>query len=912
MDDLKKLTAQDESMSAILRKTTSPAPQQRRGQRDQGGVTPTRGELVGMAGSRIRAIRNAEKIFDALPELETIVTISTSSLLSTKDLVTTSLVYECLDDEIPLDLRTNMVRRIRDFFNDVDNLPRNLYEWLYDAQRSKGATPILITSDSGFDEMFNLNEQVAQESFRTKLKSTFEGQLGILRNINPEKKLAGLESILNAASASEKPQEFVLKLDGLFKEELATQKITVTDNPQITQLAAFRRRLATESARGALRKQMGVPSYNGAQGTLSEPSGGNLLQGQADEKKLMSGADLNPKYDRQFELHTYKEAPLIEFGEKNRLEPIRRRVPPECALPVVLSGDVRNPIGWLLILDDIGNFVSAKSSIYGDATFMNYLTNDGQVDSIVNRTSLNLGNQGSVSPDIANKLIARYGELAEDQMSRMISTALGGGDVSVDISEDFGRVMLGRHLAKEHTQVLYVPAENMPYFATDFNEDGIGVSITERSFVISTIRMSLLFAGMNTAILNSARHLQYDIQLSPDDMNPQESVDRIKSDIINSYARRMPMWGDMNDTFANATNAGIAFNVEGNDHYASHKVSVSDNTPDYKEPDSELDDKLLRRTCAIAGVDPDLVLTPENLEFASQIYSKSLITTQQVTKKQEQLSKPITLYCKTMTTASPKLQAELLQEVVEFYKTQKPDLNIENLMPQISQVVRRFTENLLVTLPPPDTSAASSQMEQFDKRVEFLEKIADTVMSEELTSLLSENNIEMQPDDLKAMVKNYYLRSWLKNNGIESDFFDLFEEEKRADVIKTITDETQKVAQFFLQMAKRATGKVETVAKQAGVGQEGGDMGFGDNAGGGDTGFDDDTGGTGDTTEDDGMNDNTDDMSLDDDTTDDGTDAGDGTEDDGTEDDGTEGDGTEDDGTEGDGTDDGTDPDLKF
>ena len=161
MDDLKKLTAQDESMSAILRKTTSPAPQQRRGQRDQGGVTPTRGELVGMAGSRIRAIRNAEKIFDALPELETIVTISTSSLLSTKDLVTTSLVYECLDDEIPLDLRTNMVRRVRDFFNDVDNLPRNLYEWLYDAQRSKGATPILITSDSGFDEMFNLNEQVA-------------------------------------------------------------------------------------------------------------------------------------------------------------------------------------------------------------------------------------------------------------------------------------------------------------------------------------------------------------------------------------------------------------------------------------------------------------------------------------------------------------------------------------------------------------------------------------------------------------------------------------------------------------------------------------------------------------------------------------------------------------------------------
>ncbi|QXO09799.1 hypothetical protein pEaSNUABM38_00077 [Erwinia phage pEa_SNUABM_38] len=913
MDDLKKLTAQDESMSAILRKTTSPAPQQRRGQRDQGGVTPTRGELVSLAGSRIRAIRNAEKIFDALPELETIVTISTSSLLSTKDLVTTSLVYDCVDDEVPLDLRTAMTRVARDFFNDVDGLPRNLYEWLYDAQRSKGATPILITSDSGFDEMFNLSEQVAQESFRNKLKGTFEGQLGILRNINPDKKLVGLESILNVTAASNAPQEFNLKLDSLFKDELATQKITITDNPQITQLAAFRRRLATESARGAMRKQMGVPSYNGAAGTLNEPSGGNLLQGQADEKKLISGADLNPKYDRQFDINTYKEAPLITFGQKNRLEPIRRRVPPECALPVVLAGDVRNPIGWLLILDDIGNFVSSKSSIYGDATFMNYLTNDGQVDSIVNRASLNLGNQGSVSPDIANKLIARYGELAEDQMSRMISVALGGGDVSVNVSEDFGRVMLGRHLAKEHTQVLYVPFENMPYFATDFNEDGIGVSITERSFVISTIRMSLLFAGMNTAILNSARHLQYDIQLSPDDMNPQESVDRIKSDIINSYARRMPMWGDMNDTFSNATNAGISFNVEGNDHYASHKVSVSDNTPDYKEPDAELDDKLLRRTCAIAGVDPDLVLTPENLEFASQIYSKSLITTQQVTKKQEQLSKPITQYCQTMITASPKLQADLLQEVVEFYKAQKQDMDIEKLMPEISEMVRRFTEGLVVTLPPPDTSAASSQMEQFDKRVEFIEKIADTVMSEDLSALLSENNIVMQPDDLKAMVKNYYLRNWLKNNGIESEFFDLFDEEQRADVVKTITDETQKVAQFFLSVAKKASGKVETVAKAAGTDQNGGDgMGFGDNSGGSDdAGLDDNAGGDDDLNAggdddlnlddntDDNMDDNADDNSLDDNA-------------DNVDDNAGGGDGAGGDGTGGDGEDDVTDPDLKF
>ncbi|MGK7530404.1 hypothetical protein, partial [Salmonella enterica] len=62
------------------------------------------------------------------------------------------------------------------------------------------------------------------------------------------------------------------------------------------------------------------------------------------------------------------------------------------------------------------------------------------------------------------------------------------------VTETFSRIMLARHLAKRHTQVIYIPAENLCYFATDFDEDGIGVSITERSYVISTVRMALLFA----------------------------------------------------------------------------------------------------------------------------------------------------------------------------------------------------------------------------------------------------------------------------------------------------------------------------------------------------------------------------------------------------------------------------------
>ncbi|AMR59732.1 putative virion structural protein [Enterobacteria phage SEGD1] len=154
MEDISKLTG-DPAVAAILRKSTSPSAQQQRGKREDGGVTPTRTELTGIASSRIRTVKNAERIFDALPELEVIVTIATSSLLSTKDLINTTLIYDNVAD-IPIDLRQQLLEPVREFHDHTRQLPNKLYQWIYDALKSKGASPVLLISDTGFDELFGL------------------------------------------------------------------------------------------------------------------------------------------------------------------------------------------------------------------------------------------------------------------------------------------------------------------------------------------------------------------------------------------------------------------------------------------------------------------------------------------------------------------------------------------------------------------------------------------------------------------------------------------------------------------------------------------------------------------------------------------------------------------------------------
>ncbi|HHS7556415.1 TPA: hypothetical protein ACTPQ1_004707 [Salmonella enterica] len=861
MEDISKITG-DPAVASILRKSTGPAAQQERGKREEGGVTPTRSELTGIASSRIRTVKNAERIFDALPELEVIVTIATSSLLSTKDLINTTLIYDNVAD-IPIDLRSQLLEPVREFHDHTRQLPSKLYQWMYDALKSKGASPVMLISDTGFDQLFGLKPSVATESIRRSQTEFFEKQLGILGNLNPsEKPKVGVESILGrarGASAPTKPQTLSINFadapDSPFKAggELAKLDITVTDNPRITMLPEAYRRVAQENARTGLFGQLEQAAYE----QPTTPNGSSEFNAdrftdreeELAKQNLINLGDLNETYKNTPQQKLYAEVPKMSFADANKIEYTERLLPAESTLPLVIGDDVRNPIGYLTIVDEMGNFINSRSTLYGDANFMNYLNNDGMTDSTINRANLGMGNTSRVTPEIANRLTSRYGEIAEDQLTKALGEALGGAEISMTVTETFSRIMLARHLAKRHTQVIYIPAENLCYFATDFDEDGIGVSITERSFVISTVRMALLFATMNSAVLNSARHMQYDIELSPDDMNPQKTIDQLKTDIMNTYNRRQPMWGDMNDTWAMTTNAGVAFNVVGNDYYASTRVSVSDTTPDYKYPDKDFDETLLRRTCHIAGVDPDLVMTPENIEFASQIFSKSLLVTQQITKKQEILSKPLTRYVVNGLLASPSLQSSLIKIIAEYINANGNGMTTDQITTQISEYLAKFINGMKVTLPPPDTSAAASQMDLFDKRIEFFEKLADLVVTEDLSNALQNEGIQMSPDDLKTMIKSFYARNWLRKQGIENEFFDLiYDDASRQDNIKMMVDDSITASKGLIQLAKKFTTRLETLAKNADLDpNDASGGGFDNNFGGSDAGGgDDDFGGGGD------------------------------------------------------------------
>ena len=839
--------ARDPLAAAIITKVTTPAASQGRGSRPDGGSTPLRTELTSITSSRIRATRNAERLYAALPDMETIVTIATSSILSTKDLVNATLIYECDEDDIPLNFRAALNEVTRVYFNEKRALPKKAYRWVHEAMKWKGANPVLILSDSGFDDTFSLRK-VAGESNRsdslreamTRLIQSANKQKGRLASIEKKedsddlftRQLAAFESMVGTSGriSTDKPQTLAIKLGEAMGKELdemeeyfkakqvpikfnaqlrETFNISLTDNEGLLAIPNMSRRLATEAVGGGV--EFGVFKDGAYEGGGADPAPNGVKPENVDlGRDRLKLTDLAPgKGNAPVETKPYAEMPRLEMGQKNRLDYSEIVLPASSTIPVVMNGNSREPIGWLTLVDDMGNFVSEKSSMYGDINFYNYLNDSSQADNAIGRAYIGLGNS-SMAPDIANRISNRFGELAEDYFTDAMARAMGGVELDVNLTETFVKVLLARHMAKRHTQVLYIPAENLAYFATHFDNDGFGISLPERSFVISTVRMSLLFAYMNASVLNASRFMQYDIELSPDDMNGQETADRMKSEIMNTYARRQPTWGNMDDAWAMASNANIAFNIVGNQHYSSHKVSVSDTTPEYKTPDMDFDNELLRRTARLAWVDPDLVMNPENIEFASQIFSKSLIMTSQIQAAQEELSVPLTQYVKAGIKASPSLQADMLKACVEIGGLDTDDGTNNAKLAKYSQYINLYSQTVKVVIPPPDTSAAASQMELFDKRIEFIDKIVDTILNDAIVNQLSDTGLKFQGDDLKQMVRGYYITQWMSGQGMETDLIDMLTDPKKANEIAiAVSDQARDVFSVMVAAGKKMESKLE-------------------------------------------------------------------------------------------------------
>ncbi|AQT27958.1 putative virion structural protein [Vibrio phage pVa-21] len=819
----------DETVQSIMSKLVTP--KGKRSSDDNVTNLPTQHELQPLMRDTIQRSKDADNAFEVLPDLEMVAQVAISSILSSKDLITTTLVYDCTGD-LPFELRNDLVKIVADHFNDEYKLPSYLYDILYDVMFKTGSYPVTIIPESSVDTLINSGrEGVAREHIQERLKDKF-GFRNILGSTEEPKESTsiGLESLLKES----KPLTAENAKITIGVEEHADKygDIHLTDNIDILKIPQVKRALTRKELSSTYNtgwaaakkvfenKEASIAAEGHVDRNINEE---NVVRG----KETSTGDELskfdNTMYsDSPYSIRPIEELPNSTFAKRPNVgHPLVQHMPSEAVIPVHVPGDLKMHVGYLVLLDKLGNPVNrhdlmnttqAWTWISGDAT--SQLMKDAA-------EGLGFGKSDQEKWTLA-KLTDCYADLVDRKLKNALANGVYGDSVTITRPQEVYRIMMARSLAKKQTQILYVPAEQMTYFAFDYTDAGIGRSLTDKNKIITAGRAAIMFATLQSSVLNATRNMQYTIELAPEDREPEKTIDDAQHRIMQGYGGRIPFTGSIDDMEAYFTNAGISFNIEGNDYYPSTKISVSDNTPDYKVPDRDVDEDLAKRNYRGFGVDPDLIMSPGSIEFATQVLSKDLIATKQTCQRQEKFAPLITHFCRTYTISSGILMTKLAEEIVNYYEQGERKLKEGELGHHLNEFVNNFD----VSLPPPDMSLLASQMDAYDVESKAIEEIVEAFVDEDF---LTEAGFENDIRSCKAMIANYLRRNWFRKNGVMPDLIEMLDDtDKRQDFVKSMADDTVNISTFLMQALKRSKQRMETVKKNIDMPEEEGmDGGFG-------------------------------------------------------------------------------------
>lgn len=874
---------------------------------------PAQHDLIPLVKENMQRVMDGENVLEILPELDYVASIVISGILSTKDLITCKLTFESLAHGINPELHADLVKEVRRFFETTYPIDQYLYEILYDTMFRTGSYALGIIPESSVDRIINGGGgRIGTESYANELRSAMKTR-GILGN--PEEKQTtttgvGIEQFLqtiksNGSATAGFKVTFAGKVPDRSKEPTKTDGelkypemdvdfgFTLTDNPDTIKIP----RLYTARARETV-----ANSYNDLmQSNLSfgmENAEGFVpsLIGLERETNAFNYFDTAAYKNRNYQSRAVEEVVSAELANRRSVgHPLYQHFSSESVILCHTPGTFTQPAGAYIVLDEQGYPVTRNSRMYNASATAWIMGNPSS--QLINDAAMGLGLNKNDDPNrewTMTKLLDSYAQLVEAKLIQALKTGAYGGSFNIVRPQQVYQIMMARALAKKNTQILYIPSEQFVYFALDWTPEGIGRSRLDKTRMISTVRSAIALATMQSTVLNATRNIKLTVTLSPEDRDGEKTVNEAVFRATQQFLSRIPYSGTPDDVMAYIANAGIDVEVEGNDFYASTKVEVTENSPDYKVPDPQTDEALLRKQARALGADPDLVINPEQIEFASQITTKNVFNTKRIVQDQQRLQPLLSHWVKTHIYSDPIIIDRLTKVVMDYlekYATIREEVEVSELdtdkrgegaaeetafafesYPGLEmftegtitnqdlireavnnpeainkftkdrrtaiarKVLSRFVGHISVSLPPPDTGKLNSQMELFDKRMEHVDKQLERVWAD---GIFDGTVYEGNESKVRTMMSSIMAYQWLTENDVDSDLMSIMspEAESLDNTVQYISTQRGDLMHNILRITKAVERKMQAEAKRMEV-ESNEEATVGDNFGGGGGGGD--------------------------------------------------------------------------
>lgn len=801
---------------AQITKLTTPRQQSMHDNAGQRTITPPRqSDFQNISAGVSQKDSDAETLVQLFPEIKLASEILISSIISPNDMFTEELSFVGTDGLLSQPLSANLLPLLRAYFTDKHNLLAELPKILKESLFGSGAYAVAVIPESSVDDLINGTSAISRETLAAVMEqdgrfhpvgylgSSAQDNTNGTRTFSTERFVAA-ERFVKPASVQ---RNVTVPIDD--KTSLVLEGLTITDNPDALKMPGIVARQ---------RKEMEITLRNRSFGM--ERGGGFSSAGSAK----MSDRDLTGLLYR----HTrQKDAALVKVKTGDEVKrytvgkPLILKLPSESVIPVFPPGSPDKPVGYFVVLDSEGNPLSHKNNMdhfEGLRNFGKTSKSNGDMSSFLIEKAGNAFN--GRTDDVTFAQASRvYGDIVEADLLSKLRNGIYGSEVTISDNHEIYRLMLARSLSKQSTQVLFVPASMLTYFAYQFNDNGTGKSLLEDTRILSAMRAQMLFARVMAAVKNSIGRTKVRVEIDPDDPDTRNTTDMVMAEVLAARQHISPVNTiNPSDVLNQVQTMGLEFEFTGGAGMPETKIEFSEHNSAYQKPDEELEEDLRKRVISGIGVPPELIDDAARPEFANIAIASNLMLAKRVRQIQEVYVVMLSVYARSIVMSDGRFIIELKKVIAANLKlvTDVTDVSkditdlADNPELLVHMLAMEFMSNFHVSLAKPDIKSIENQKEAIELHDGLYDKVIEYfVSSDALDASIIGEEASNKLAALKGAAKSAYMRRWLATNGIMPEVFELtaVDEEGRPafNVKEDLVNHTESIALSLLGVLKKAT-----------------------------------------------------------------------------------------------------------
>lgn len=767
-----RLTRQNPEMAAILSKTIRGNNAQNYD--DKGNIsphTPDVSQLKQIGQRKAQDIIDAKTVLQVLPDLKRTKQILVSSVLAPKDMVTVELNYTSAEGLLPPEVSSEMMNAIKAHLEKDYKITPKLADILGKAIFDEGAYPIAVIPENTLDDVINGGRQISMEMIQEHFDKS--GNIRPLSILGPAIKSAptptsmssvSLESFSGYHKHTDIDQNVTLSL--AFEGKPQETFITVCDNPAILNVPRLKQRLREQKVQQAL--------------------GGNRAAMESHKNPMMNDRQL---VDLIYKNRAFKYNPITTLKTQDQLnrravgEPLVMHIPPQALLPVFMPGNVSQHLGYFMITDGEGNPVTNATEYQQSLDMGSRLSSASSFPSVMlNKVKGEMNGFDPMNQQHLDFSARVFGEMVEQELLARLRNGAYGEGASIAKRESIYRIMFARALAKQHTQLVFLPAELVTYIAFEYDENGVGESMLDQMKVTNGLRSALLFSNVMAGIKNSIGRTEVKIKLDEKDPDPFKSEEIIRHEVVRSRQKTLPPVGmtSPTDIVDHLNLASLEFITEGHPGMPDVRVDFGEKSNQYVKPDTDLADSLRKDSIMSSGVPPELVDSGIPIEFATTAVSNNILLSKQVINIQDVFTPQLSDHMRKYMGASENLWKELLEILVK--NKDKLDTRIEEFMKDkqypstvkkeevemfiITEFLKQFIAGFEANLPRPNSVTLENQLAAMEVYGKALDAALDNIIADAFFTSESGGEVAQQTGMVRAIVKARFMQKYMADNGI--------------------------------------------------------------------------------------------------------------------------------------------------